>query len=301
MHWLQSIFGSSTMPFFSFLSVFGEAGAAILVLGFFYWGFDKKFGKQLACIILMGSIWNPMIKNLFLRRRPYVVHETIELFKPIDADADIYDLKAQGYSFPSGHSTNAVVIYGTIAHHLRTKRSLLISIILILAVGLSRMVLGAHYPTDVITGYAVGFITIFIVNALRKRITNDYIYYGLLLLTALPGLFYCTSNDYYTSLGLYVGTSLGILFEQRYVNFKNESNVFYCVIRAVVGALILLLCTSILKLPFSSSFLESGTFLALLVRMLRYAISAFIIIGIYPMVFKYFEKEKAPVMMKKKK
>lgn len=155
-----------------------------------------------------------MIKNLFFRRRPYVVHETIELFKPIDADADIYDLKAQGYSFPSGHSTNAVVLYGTIAHHLRTKRSLLISIILILAVGLSRMVLGAHYPTDVITGYALGFITIFIVNALRKRITNDYIYYGLLLLTALPGLFYCTSNDYYTSLGLYIGTSLEITCEK---------------------------------------------------------------------------------------
>lgn len=34
-------------------------------------------------------------------------------------------------------------------------------------------------------------------------------------------------------------------------------------------------------------------------RMLRYAISAFIIMGIYPMVFKYFEKEKASVMMKK--
>jgi membrane-associated phospholipid phosphatase len=48
-----------------------------------------------------------MAKNIALRRRPYFDHESIHILRVVEPEADIYDIAAQGYSFPSGHSTNA--------------------------------------------------------------------------------------------------------------------------------------------------------------------------------------------------
>jgi undecaprenyl-diphosphatase len=71
-----------------------------------------------------------------------------------------------GYSFPSGHSMEAVAFYAVLSfllwRHLTTSfgRGLLIafSTCIIFAIGVSRIYLGVHYPSDVIGGYlASGF------------------------------------------------------------------------------------------------------------------------------------------------
>jgi undecaprenyl-diphosphatase len=66
-------------------------------------------------------------------------------------------------AFPSGHATAAVAVWGTIAivvglgRSRRAKVLLLIAAKLIaLAVGVSRVILGVHWPTDVIAGWALG-------------------------------------------------------------------------------------------------------------------------------------------------
>ena len=68
------------------------------------------------------------------------------------------------YSFPSAHSTLAVVLYGFIFYYLwrqTKKRSqknliLVLGILLILAIGFSRIYLGVHFFTDVAGGYFLG-------------------------------------------------------------------------------------------------------------------------------------------------
>jgi undecaprenyl-diphosphatase len=70
------------------------------------------------------------------------------------------------FSFPSGHSVGAVVLYGTITYliwsHLHdiTQRVAVIAsaLLLIASIGASRVYIGVHYPTDVAAGYAVGLI-----------------------------------------------------------------------------------------------------------------------------------------------
>ena len=120
MEWLQAHIGSSGFGFWllSNLSAFGEQLLLVAVMGFLYWGLNKEFGKYLGLNVLMANVWNPMIKNVFLRLRPYFVPGyKVELLRPIDPEADIMDVTAQGYSFPSGHSTSAVAAYGSLAAH----------------------------------------------------------------------------------------------------------------------------------------------------------------------------------------
>ncbi|WP_270182714.1 phosphatase PAP2 family protein [Alkalihalobacillus sp. CinArs1] len=71
---------------------------------------------------------------------------------------------AEGYSFPSGHVTMGVILYGLIVYFLFQyvtrstfkKISLIVALILVVVIGLSRLVTEEHYFTDVIGGYCLG-------------------------------------------------------------------------------------------------------------------------------------------------
>ncbi len=208
MEWLQSHLGAGVISFISLLSMFGEELLLVAIMGFFYWSWDKKIGKYIGVNMLMVSVWNPMIKNVFLRLRPYFVSDRIDLLRKIDTKADIYDVAAQGYSFPSGHSASAAAVYGSVAQKTKRKLFTVLAFVLPLLVGFSRVVVGAHFPTDVFVGWALGVLVILLVPWLREKIRNRLLFYAVLLLTTLPGFFYCESSDYFTSFGMLLGFML---------------------------------------------------------------------------------------------
>ena len=98
-----------------------------------------------------SSVLLTALKFAFKRVRPEPFFETI--------------LPAS-YSFPSGHSLASFCFYGALATILTTRiKSFRLKIIvwmaataMILLVGISRIYLGVHYPSDVVAGYAVGLI-----------------------------------------------------------------------------------------------------------------------------------------------
>ncbi|MCL5733679.1 MAG: LssY C-terminal domain-containing protein, partial [Patescibacteria group bacterium] len=84
-----------------------------------------------------------------------------------------------GYSFPSGHSVMAVVFYGLLTYFLirvvkkwRIKAAIFLGgIFFVFLIGLSRVYLGVHYPTDVVGGWMLGFFWLaIIITALEIRI-----------------------------------------------------------------------------------------------------------------------------------
>lgn len=115
--------------------------------------------------VLAGSVLlNETIKQIFRRSRP-AFHRIIDI---------------GGFSFPSGHSMAAFSLYGMLAfllwRHIRSAagRGLLLfsSAAMILLIGVSRIYLGVHYPSDVAGGYLAGaswlFFSIWIGGKLKK-------------------------------------------------------------------------------------------------------------------------------------
>lgn len=110
---------------------------------------DYRGALQLLLSMAGVGAWTLLTKHWFSRERPEVVYRLIEV---------------QGFSFPSGHSSGAAALYVTLAlvlsRHVHTlrNRSWLIgaSLLLALLIGLSRVYLGVHYPSDVASGLIFG-------------------------------------------------------------------------------------------------------------------------------------------------
>ena len=294
IEWLQSHISGTGISIISLFSMFGEELLLILILGFIYWSYDKKLGRTVGLSAIMGLAWNTMIKNIVLRRRPYFDHEGIKILRLPDAKADPYDIAAQGYSFPSGHSTNAASMFGALAVNLRKRWVTVLAILIPLLTGISRFVVGAHYPTDVLAGWQLGVISVVIIQVLQKRVRNTLALYGILLVTAVPGFLFCKSADYFTAMGLMIGFMGGTLLDDHCVHFENTRKPLWMAVRLLGGLAVYFALNTLLKLPFSKEFLSGGGIAALMVRCARYAIVAFVEFGVYPMVFR-FEKMKGKV------
>lgn len=92
---------------------------------------------------------NFLLKQIFERNRPALWSRVVEV---------------KFYSFPSGHAMLSIVIYGILGYLLTTRYPnqrgwmILATSVLIVLIGFSRMYLGVHWLTDVIAGYAAGFV-----------------------------------------------------------------------------------------------------------------------------------------------
>ena len=292
IEWLQAHIGSAGTAIAAFISNFGEELFLVAILGFLYWCWDKKTGATVGLTLLTVSVWNPMIKNIALRQRPYMAHPNVKCLKPVDSGADIMDVAAQGYSFPSGHSSSTAGTYGAAATCFKKRWLTILAIVLVFLVGVSRFILGVHYPTDVMVGWVLGIIAMLIVTTLEKKLEKRWMLYAILIAVAVPGMFYCTTNDYFSAFGMLCGMAGSDLFERKFVHFENTRNPLFMILRLIGGIAVFFGMNTVLKMPFSSAFLSSGTSAAFAVRSLRYALVIFVCLGLYPVLFKLVEKKK---------
>ncbi|MBR2660863.1 MAG: phosphatase PAP2 family protein [Clostridia bacterium] len=291
IQWVQETMGSVGTALSKVFSFVGGETMSLLLLIVMLFCYRKAAGKRVALTVLTASMWFPMIKNIVLRVRPYMAHkESIKVLQVVEADADPMDIIQQGFSFPSGHGATAVSLFGSIGRELRKRWMWTLAIVMPLLIGLSRIAVGVHYPTDVLAGWAVGLAAIGFNMALVKYVKKEWIRYAILLVLTVPGIFWCTSRDYFTALGLLIAAAVAFPYEEKYVKFRDTRNIWAMILRAAGAFVIYFALNTLLKTPFSKEWLDSGELLANLVRTARYAVILFVIIGVYPRVFPVFEK-----------
>lgn len=282
MTWLQNVLGDTGAVIATFVTILGEETVMVAILGFIYWCYDKKFGVYVGTNLMVGLVANPMIKNVFLRYRPYMVHPEVKCLKPVH-EGDLYDPLLQGYSFPSGHTSNSSTMYFSLPVYAKKKWLVVIGILIPFFVGLSRVCLGVHYPTDVIVGWLLGAVVVAVMTFLQKKIQVKWKLYLLMTILTVPGCFYCTSNDYFTCFGMMLGFFSASLFEEKYIQFENTKDVKKSVLRVVAGLVVFLVANVVLKVIFG---LIDIVEMANLLRVIRYGLLVFLTMGVYPLVFR---------------
>ena len=115
-----------------------------------------------AFLIGLAALANSVLKTSIARARP-------DLLEPIVVE--------RGFSFPSGHAALSTVAYGILALLVirsglpqAARWAIVIGLtVLVLLIGLSRVWLGVHYPTDVLAGWAAGATIVLVYANLTRR------------------------------------------------------------------------------------------------------------------------------------
>lgn len=284
--WFQSLAGKGSFLYYlmNFISMFGEEMILVGIVGLIYWGLDKKGGEQIGFMMISTTLVNPLIKNIVCRTRPFDSATGIQNLRDVD-----------GYSFPSGHSSgSSSTLVGTTVVYRKKKWKWLISLSVIIPVlvALSRTYLGAHYPSDVICGLALGVGMVFLINWLYEILPNKYWLYGGFAVLGLSGFFYCTTSDFFTAYGLLVGFICGLLFEEKITKFQNTKTWWRLILRVAVGGGLFLGLNELFKVIIGACYptYKDNLWFERIFRTLRYAIVTFAMIGVYPLLFAQTEK-----------
>jgi undecaprenyl-diphosphatase len=139
--------------FFKSVTVLGNTASQVVGIALFagYFFFRKNWRAEAGFVLVSGVLGGLLIlllKKLYARPRP-----SIEWL-----------IEEHGFSFPSGHTTGAILIFGAllIIASQRMDKGLFKSLVrgflitLIVTIALSRIYLGVHYPTDILGGWLLG-------------------------------------------------------------------------------------------------------------------------------------------------
>lgn len=144
-----------------FASFLGSIDFFLLLLPAVYWCYDRRLGMRLALILIFSQGLNEILKVAFHSPRPYWVSPNIEV------------QGAYGnFGIPSGHAQDAVCVWGMLALHARRTWTSAAALILILLIGLSRVYLNAHFPIDVIAGWAFGALLLLAFICLESPVSK---------------------------------------------------------------------------------------------------------------------------------
>lgn len=175
-NYVTSFRSAANTRWFTFITHLGDRYAylavSLVLAAWFYLRYKNwKFVVQTIGVLLLASLSNVVLKEVIHRQRPELEHL----------------VTVSTLSYPSGHAMSAMAFYGFLIHLcLRHSMSRFMRIgaivtltLLIIAIGLSRVYLGVHYPSDVVAGWAGGLIAIAfcavlfeIIALMRKRQGN---------------------------------------------------------------------------------------------------------------------------------
>ncbi|MGS0972145.1 MAG: phosphatase PAP2 family protein [Candidatus Izemoplasmataceae bacterium] len=274
---LQSFASDAVIAFFNFISFLGEESMYIIVLAVWYFAIDKKLGQLFALILGITALINNTLKEFFSVQRPFQAYpDLVTNYRPETST---------GHSFPSGHTQNFSTMLFSFAF-IYKKWMIPLAIVFTIFMMLSRMFLGVHFLEDVMVAAILGILIAYMLVKLyqiKGLLPIKQISIALLLITGIF-LFIFEAKDFFTSYGLLLGLTFGVLYEHKYVKFTISVSPTKKVLRVIIGLVLLLGLQVGLKELFTLIFPNLET----LSNVIRYFLIGFIGFGLYPKTFKIF-------------
>jgi len=289
--------GDWLIQLMSVITFLGSEEFFLLILPALYWCVDTSLGVRVGVILMVNGAINAALKLVFQGPRPSWYSEQVKAY-----------VAETSFGVPSGHTQFATGVWGMIAASLKKWWAWLVAVSLILLIGLSRIFLAAHFPHDVLFGWAVGALVLWLTLrmwdpvvawlrrcTLSRQIMLAFVFSILLALLSLPG-YSCaisagqplaeweanaahalpvgvqidpvTLQEALTNAGAFFGLAAGLAWLVHVGGFSTTGPVEKRILRYVVGVVGVV----IIRYGLKAIFPEGDYWLPYLLRYVRYAL-----------------------------
>lgn len=268
--------------------------AAVVV----FWCVSKWEGYYLMTVAFCGTVLNQFLKLICRVPRPWVRDPNFTIVESARAEAT-------GYSFPSGHTQNAVGLFGGMARWGGRRWVRLGLTALALIIAFSRMYLGVHTPADVGVSLVLAAALVLGLYPLMRRAQEKprYMGYVLAAMLVVSGAFVVFVEtcgfpadmdaenlasgigNAWKMLGAVAGMTLAWLLDRRYIHFETQAVWWVQAIKVAVGMALLLAIKSGLKAPLLALLGHEG-----LAGGVRYFLLVLVAGAVWPLVFRPMSK-----------
>ncbi len=312
IHWIVSIQALGVwleMPM-RFFTALGSENFLFLVLPLIYWSIDARLGLQVALILIASNNLKPILKMSFVGPRPYWVSSQVKAF-----------VAESSFGIPSGHAQDAMALWGILAFNLRKRWAWIVALLLAFFIGFSRLYLGAHFVHDVLAGWLVGGVLLWLFakfwNPVQTWIQQKsvgtqigiafavsliFVLLSLLVTARLAGYTFpaewrdnalragplpdpVSMNDSLTAAGTLFGLAAGISWLAARGGYQTEGPLVKRALRFIVGLIGVLILWRGLALIFP----DQADWISHLLRYFRYALVGFWISAGAPWLFFRFK------------
>ena len=289
----------AVMEFFTFL---GRIEFYILLIALLYWVVNSQLGFRVFMILVSTDVLATAFKHLLHQPRPYWVGDV----KPLGTETS--------YGIPSSHASDSLAVWGYLAYRVQKNWLRVTAVVLILMIALSRLYLGVHFLHDVIGGWLIGGVMLFLFIKSEDKISkwmeahspSFQIGVGfavsilIISIGLLIGALIASSPDpdswaqfssesrspsqYFTLAGALFGGVAGYVLMKRHARFQTEGTWVQQAGRYLFGILVTVIVLYGLDALFSL-LSPDETALGYILRYIRYGATTFWVIFGAPWVF----------------
>ena len=295
LYWLEKRRTGLMDDLMLLITTLGEETVFMAVAIIIFWCVDKYKGYLILAVGFFGTLANQFMKMLFRVPRPWVMDSNFTIVEQARE-------AASGYSFPSGHTQNAVGTFGSIAVFTRNRAVRIIAVMAAVLVGVSRMYLGVHTPLDVLVAAVMAVGLIFMLKPIVLDRRGKSMTWLLGIMVTLTALFVCYMTCYpfpadtdplnlesgienaYTLGGALLGLVVVYIVDEKWLQFPVDGVFWAQILKATLGLALILGVKSGLKMPLNLVFGD------MLGRCVRYFVLVLVAGILWPLTFRWFCK-----------
>ena len=277
LRWLEGLRTNFLNAVFEGITILGEETLIILLVVALWFAVDKKLAQQLFFVTATSLSVNGIVKNFAKVPRPFT-----KGISCVRLDT------ATGYAFPSGHTQGFATWSSFFAVKYKKTWFCVLVGVLIASVAFSRLYLGAHYPSDVLVGVALGVGLAVSGNYLFEKVKDVKKLYLGTFLTLTPFIIYFLwvadplFADLFKTFGMVGGMVALAFLEEKTTPITYDVVWWKKLVRIVIGVALAVALKEVIKLVNVFDVMQ----VSLLIDSVRYFIVVMTVGYLCPILFK---------------